>query len=435
MPDKKNAKPQATSSTPVTPQSPQTQWANHGHPIAPMPPQPPGEWQHPSWHIPQQEKQLVVTESYKNRYEEIYDLELDLIIGKEINVLERELTPQETEENLHLAFQKMYTQIDDAIAQGKAKLRERKPPIIMAPLLTHPEPTEGATPFMWDFWNTPVHPLTEPDVYTDTRKYRDLFKGLPAIPVKPPVREISTKEAEKIAKYIRSLPAESEIPADVTASGVKSSDSPPQATTGAPGSFTNWYAGNGNKYPNRIEAYRAWQSYPLEIPGESTFDRHMRMAAAAAWDSKSDMAGSMSFGGFGSAIEIEEGISAWTLAPSPRGFAIEKVLGGNLPPGFPTIDRFIDGEVASIKSIDLTAPSYQNPSALRSKLNGFIRKIEKFERGEIKKIVIKKGDYKSKALVIAIQKGVANHEQMLILKEAIQTAASKSVNLTISQIK
>ncbi len=120
MPDKKNAKPQATSSTPVTPQSPQTQWANHGHPIAPMPPQPPGEWQHPSWHIPQQEKQLVVTESYKSRYEEIYDLELDLIIGKEINVLERELTPQETEENLHLAFQKMYTQIDDAIAQGKA---------------------------------------------------------------------------------------------------------------------------------------------------------------------------------------------------------------------------------------------------------------------------------------------------------------------------
>jgi len=195
MPDKKNAKPQATSSTPVTPQAPQTQWANHDHLIASTPAPQPGEWTHPSWHIPQPEKRLAVTESYKNRHGEVYDLELDLIIGKEIDVLERELTPQEIEENLHLAFRKMYAQIDEAIAQGKAKKRERKPPISLVPLSMHPEPNEGATPFKWDFWNTQVHPLEEPDVYTDAGKYRDLFKGLPGMQEEQTTAQQNTRNA------------------------------------------------------------------------------------------------------------------------------------------------------------------------------------------------------------------------------------------------
>jgi len=265
-------------------------------------------------HEPEQGKILVVTQDYKNRNTNVYDLEIDLVVGKEIPVLYGDLTPEETEENLQLAFQKMHVEIDEAIAQGKAILRERKPPITLPPLFHWDARDHTAAPFRWDFWNTSVHPLKEPDVTVSCEK--------PSVP-------------------------------------------PSQAASGAPGSFTNWYASNGNKYPNRIEAYKAWQSYPLEISGESTFDRLIRMAATAAWDSKSDMAGSMSFGGFGSAIEIEEGISAWTLAPFPRGFAIEKVLGANLPKGFPTIDRFIDEEVASIKSIDLTAPSYQKISFLR----------------------------------------------------------------------
>ena len=114
----------------------------------------------------------------------------------------------------------MYTQIDDAIAQGKAKKREHKPPIVMAPLLTHLEPPEGATPFKWDFWNTPVHPLTEPDVYTDTRKYRDLFKGLPAMheeqkTVQQNTRNATTSPIQKDTP-IQIAPAQDRLKPDYT---------------------------------------------------------------------------------------------------------------------------------------------------------------------------------------------------------------------------
>ena len=44
--------------------------------------------------------------------------------------LDRELTLQEIADSLPLAFQKMYAHIDEAIAKGKAKKLERKPPTL-----------------------------------------------------------------------------------------------------------------------------------------------------------------------------------------------------------------------------------------------------------------------------------------------------------------
>ncbi|MBZ0188010.1 MAG: hypothetical protein K8F91_17315 [Candidatus Obscuribacterales bacterium] len=71
----------------------------------------------------------------------------------------------------------------------------------------------------------------------------------------------------------------------------------------------------------------------------------------------------------------------WEQAPFPRGDDVQVALGENLPAGTKTIDRvtFRDGVVESQKSIDLTAPSYDSPAKLESKLNDYVRKIQDYE--------------------------------------------------------
>jgi len=49
-------------------------------------------------------------------------------------------------------------------------------------------------------------------------------------------------------------------------------------------------------------------------------------------------------------------VDVWALNFSRRGFWIEEALGGDLPLGSPTTDRFVrsDGTATSIKSVDLS---------------------------------------------------------------------------------
>jgi hypothetical protein len=70
----------------------------------------------------------------------------------------------------------------------------------------------------------------------------------------------------------------------------------------------------------------------------------------------------------------------WEQAPFPRGNDVHVVLGENLPAGTKTIDRvvFRDGVVESQKSIDLTAPSYDSPAKLESKLTDYVHKMETY---------------------------------------------------------
>jgi filamentous hemagglutinin len=69
--------------------------------------------------------------------------------------------------------------------------------------------------------------------------------------------------------------------------------------------------------------------------------------------------------------------SVWDLSPFARGQSIEQTLGANLPQNFPVIDKFNwdTGVATSIKSIDLTAPSYQNMSTLSNTLNGYVNSV------------------------------------------------------------
>ena len=106
------------------------------------------------------------------------------------------------------------------------------------------------------------------------------------------------------------------------------------------------------------------------IPAQSFEDRlKWTLLAAAVGSIGGAVAAGATLGGL---IVTITATSVWLLPPLIRGRVIERALGSNLPYNYPVIDRFVNGVVTSIKSIDLTARTYQNIPALSSTLRGYV---------------------------------------------------------------
>ncbi len=126
--------------------------------------------------------------------------------------------------------------------------------------------------------------------------------------------------------------------------------------------------------------------------------------------------------------------SPWSLGPSPRGFAIEEALGGNLPRSFPTIDSFANGTATSIKSIDLTASSYQSAGRLTSRLNGYVDSVAGFDGAVFDGVRVAPGATTTRELVVAIQPGVASSAQQAALTQVVQYGASNGVTVRVVSV-
>ena len=81
----------------------------------------------------------------------------------------------------------------------------------------------------------------------------------------------------------------------------------------------------------------------------------------------------------GGGATATEGINVWKLGAGPRGEAIERALGHNLPGNFPVIDRFENGIATSIKSIDLDSASYLTGNGLKSALTRYVDKVAGYQ--------------------------------------------------------
>ncbi len=127
--------------------------------------------------------------------------------------------------------------------------------------------------------------------------------------------------------------------------------------------------------------------------------------------------------------------SPWALAPSARGFAIEGMLGGNLPKAFPVIDKFVDGVATSIKSIDLTADTYSKGNNLLNTLNGYTNKLDNFTGATREGVTVGSGDITSKVLQVAIQPGKASLGQWEQISKAMQHAKDNGVQFNLQFIK
>lgn len=128
--------------------------------------------------------------------------------------------------------------------------------------------------------------------------------------------------------------------------------------------------------------------------------------------------------------------SPWPQGPSPRGFTIEAKLGGNLPPGFPTIDKWdkTTGVATSIKSVDLASKTYQSAARLKSLLTKYIDKMAAFQEAEWLGTEIVEGMVKERVLHVAVPR-TATPEQQEVLSAMYEYAQSQGVQLVVEVIR
>lgn len=127
----------------------------------------------------------------------------------------------------------------------------------------------------------------------------------------------------------------------------------------------------------------------------------------------------------------------WSLSNFQRGLKIRRLFGGNLPNSFPVIARFDGGKAVMIKSMDLTAKSYQVGDNAQKTLMGYIDELAGYE-GQDKPwgsgdIVIPRDSIKSRELVLVIPKNKLSAANEQMLSEMAAKAGSKGVTLIIER--
>ena len=129
--------------------------------------------------------------------------------------------------------------------------------------------------------------------------------------------------------------------------------------------------------------------------------------------------------------------SVWKLGNFARGVAIETALGKNLAAGFPVIDKFLNGTATSIKSIDLTAKTYQDTEKLAGTLDKYVDKVANFNGAQYGKDVVEGSKITTRELQVAIPKGSMSAAQQKVFDAAAARAAQlkNPVKLSVTQVQ
>ena len=126
-------------------------------------------------------------------------------------------------------------------------------------------------------------------------------------------------------------------------------------------------------------------------------------------------------------------IQVWELDNFRRGRVLEKVFGSNLPEMFPVIDIYNKEEkyIALIASIDHTKKTYLKKGAITKTVDELIDDIYSFERGECEGVSVKKGDYKSKKIILVMPRNTMTVKQAEELALCRTDAAMKGVSVEV----
>jgi hypothetical protein len=124
---------------------------------------------------------------------------------------------------------------------------------------------------------------------------------------------------------------------------------------------------------------------------------------------------------------------AWKLGWAARGDFFNQTLGANLPKAFKTIDAFVNGEVTSIKSIDLNAATYQDGPRLASTLNRYVNSLIDYDGSALGDIKITAEDITGRTLSLAIPKGAATAIQRSAIEAARVRAEAFGIKLIVTE--
>jgi len=155
----------------------------------------------------------------------------------------------------------------------------------------------------------------------------------------------------------------------------------------------------------------------------------VQRSRAKAWLGGNDNSGVLD----GSAADNAEDI--WSLNNFQRGLKIRRQFGANLPDSFPVLSAFNDGKAIMIKSMDLTAESYQTGNNAEKTLRGYINELAKY-KGQEKPwgsdgIVIKNGSITSREVLLVIPENKLSDVNEAMLTDMTGFARSKGINLNI----
>ena len=134
---------------------------------------------------------------------------------------------------------------------------------------------------------------------------------------------------------------------------------------------------------------------------------------------------------------------SWALKPFDRGWTIEKILDG-LCTNFKTIDNFtviVDGrskiisDIMSIKSINLSAKSYQKAGRLRNLLKKYIDDLVRFSGAPYRSVFYEVAENSARTLHIAVPPMKISSMQAEVIGEMIEYAKTKGVTLIISIVE
>jgi filamentous hemagglutinin len=101
---------------------------------------------------------------------------------------------------------------------------------------------------------------------------------------------------------------------------------------------------------------------------------------------------------------------------------------------FPVIDKFEDGIVTSIKSIDLQSKSYRDPAAITRLGQGFVDKVAGFKEGRRAKYIIAESQIEGRALDLVVPPGATSGQQQAL--EGLKSyGTAKGVNVRIVEIE
>jgi hypothetical protein len=133
------------------------------------------------------------------------------------------------------------------------------------------------------------------------------------------------------------------------------------------------------------------------------------------------------------AAGAEAASAAWELGWAARGLYISEQRGANLPASFPVIDKWSDGVATSIKSIDLTATTYQDATRLTYRLNDYANKLIFFEGATLGDLQIGPSAINGRVLELVIPKGGMTTAQRTAIDAAQLRARAFGVDMIITE--
>lgn len=127
----------------------------------------------------------------------------------------------------------------------------------------------------------------------------------------------------------------------------------------------------------------------------------------------------------------------WSLDNFSRGLKIRRLFGANLPTSFPVIAKFDNGNAVMIKSMDLTAESYQKGNNAEKTLKLYMEELIGY-KGQNKPwgsdgILVREEDIKSRELILVIPKNQLSDANEKMLSDMAGMANSKGVRLVVER--